>query len=532
MSSNSLLLRLAIAGMVGVYVYLALDSHLYWHEGRLLYAVSHFSIAELIQGHVNTNQVGAEINTLSSSGYHLTKILYLVVLKGLTALPVATDLQLLIGSLVSLAAIIACAWCVRGTMRALGADDKAANWSMAAFALMPVMPYLAGKLLSETTAILPMCLAMYLWSRSLRPIEKAIGPKHLAAGVLVAVTALARLDFVIVPVGFIVATLAVADTGTRVRLLRTHGFVAVVAGTLYLATILSVHGSFDSIYYYLSNYLALTPKSILMSVFGVASFAGLMWLFAVLGSFCAGKLSRLLIIWLAAALLPVMVIVSNYMIEPRYLVAASMPLAGLAGMGISRLVHHRQPVLLTRIVIVAIASISVLNAVLIVLMPYEIERKDILRIVDDYVPEGSDGTLLVPYFYSDFHFLRFARPMTEILNVYAPDGDPAKVSPEWDERLRDWYGDRYVTDPAVIDRILVGGHAYYLGWGVYPPIETMEHWAKMLGMEWLRERLAELGLEEHSAQSWLWNSPRYALSPVARYGQYTLYAVTSADASP
>ena len=526
MISRHVITCLAVLGCCALFAYFALDGHMYWHEGRLLYAVSHFSIADLIAGRFNPNQLGGEINTLESGGYHLSKVLYLMLLKALTRLPTIADTQILFGSLLSLVAVLACAWYVRGTLHALGASLSIANWSMVAFLLMPLAPYLAGKLLSEVPALFLALTALYLWSRTPNLNSSSNFIRASVTGILVSTAALARLDIVIVHIGFVAASLVNASYGTRAHLIRLHGYVAVVATLLYLGVIVSINGSFSSLYQYLVNYISLSPKSTIMSVFGIVSFGGLMWVFVVVGYLSRTQLSRFLMIWLLVASLPIIAIVANYMIEPRYLVAASMPFAGLAGIGLSCSFGLLQSALSRSVAIGVLVMVVVLNAIPVALMPYEIDRNAILDIVDTYVPENSNATLLIPYSYSDFHFLRYARPGSNVINVYAPGGDLNNISTEWNDRLRSWYGDRYVTDPETIIEILGRGHVFYLGWGVYPPIETVMTWAGAIGLDSLQQWLSRLYTQEHRAESWLWKSPRYNFEPIWRHGQYTVYAVT------
>jgi hypothetical protein len=100
----------------------ALDGRMYWHEGRLLYAVTYFSVSDLIAGQFNPNQLGGAIDTSISSGYHLTKILHLQLLELLTSMPSTAETQLIIGSIASFLAIAACGLCVRGTLQQIGCE--------------------------------------------------------------------------------------------------------------------------------------------------------------------------------------------------------------------------------------------------------------------------------------------------------------------------------------------------------------------------------------------------------------------------
>jgi hypothetical protein len=380
----------------------ALDGRMYWHEGRLLYAVTYFSVSDLIAGQFNPNQLGGAIDTSISSGYHLTKILHLQLLELLTSMPSTAETQLIIGSIASFLAIAACGLCVRGTLQQIGFARETANWSVVAFFLMPCIPYLAGKLLAEVTALLPAFAALWLWSQCLKTGLRESFVKALSVSVLVTITALARLDIIIAHVGFVAATVYAARAGTRTHLLRLHCLVCGAAGLLYIGVIAGSSGSFSSITAYFSNFLSLHPKSLPMSVFGLASFGGLMWVFAIAGLFTKTELKFPVLIWLLICLVPIAGIVSNYMIEPRYLIASAMPFAALAGISLERFFSALRSGLARNTTIVLIALIAPANALPVALMPYEIDRKSILEVADTYAGADADSALLVSWSYTDF----------------------------------------------------------------------------------------------------------------------------------
>jgi hypothetical protein len=469
---------------------------MYWHEGRLLYAVTYFSVSDLIAGQFNPNQLGGAIDTSISSGYHLTKILHLQLLELLTSMPSTAETQLIIGSIASFLAIAACGLCVRGTLQQIGFARETANWSVVAFFLMPCIPYLAGKLLAEVTALLPAFAALWLWSQCLKTGLRESFVKALSVSVLVTITALARLDIIIAHVGFVAATVYAARAGTRTHLLRLHCLVCGAAGLLYIGVIAGSSGSFSSITAYFSNFLSLHPKSLPMSVFGLASFGGLMWVFAIAGLFTKTELKFPVLIWLLICLVPIAGIVSNYMIEPRYLIASAMPFAALAGISLERFFSALRSGLARNTTIVLIALIAPANALPVALMPYEIDRKSILEVADTYAGADADSALLVSWSYTDF---------------------------------RSWYGDRYITSNEALAEIERRESIYYLGWGVYPPVETLQLWARYFGLDSVGDQIARLPFLVHEQQSWLWASDRHELKPTASHGRYNVYEVLTND---
>lgn len=524
-SSKSLFYVAAGSAGMAIFLALSLDGHMYWHEGRLLYAVTHFSVAELIAGSFNPNQLGFEVDTVGSSGYHLTKVLHLQFLAFLTSLPVSTDTQLAIGSTLSMLAVVACGLLTRSILRTLGFAETTANWSAAAFFLMPCTPYLAAKLLSEVTALLPALAALNLWVICLRSGLRGNKMKAALASALIVITALSRLDFVIMHIGFAFATLAVADPGNRFREWQINSVICGTALAVYCAAIVLIGGSFESITVYLSNYVALHPKSVPMSIFGAATFAGVMWFFAVAGMFGKHDDRKMLMIWLFICLIPIAGIVMNYMIEPRYLAASIVPIAALAGIALQRSfasIPEGSPRIWAFLLI---ALIGPGNWLAVTLMPYEIDRKPILQVADEYAEANSGDVLLVSWSYTDFHFLRYARPDARIFNVHTPHGDRDFLSEEWDQRLRSWYGERYVGGPDDLMAAAMPASTYYLGWGIYPPVATLQSWLQGLALDSFAEKLNGLGLMVHGQQSWLWHDRRHALTHAATVGQYNIYEV-------
>jgi hypothetical protein len=524
LSERSFRILCLVAGGIG-FVAIALDGHLYWHEGRLLYAVSHFSISQLIAGEFNPNQLGKAIDIASSSGYHATKVLYLFILKQLTSLPISPDDQLIIGSLVSLLSVVFCGVMLRFVLANLGFQRRVANWSMISFFLVPWAPYLAGKLLSEVTALVPAILSLWCWSKSVREPHSQNILWIVAAGLLLAATALARLDIVVVQIGFAIATALTATRNDASRRLGVNTMVLGIGVAVYLFALYAAGGSLDAISAYFQAYLDLQPKSQLMSAFGLISFGGAVWVFAIAATFGAKNGRSLLLIWLAVTLIPILGIVSNYMVEPRYLTASSLPLAGLAGIGVAALMEKVRSYRGKFLAMAALALVPAANGVPVALMPYEIDRDAILAAADQYAPVGSDATLLASWSYTDFHFLRYARPHSHVLNVCTPVADSFEITSEWNTRLNDWYGWRYVQSPAALSNAVKKGPVYYLGWGVYPPIATAISWAESLHFQALKRKLENLDLLRHREQSWLWESAQYELDFQKSISQYEVYRV-------
>jgi hypothetical protein len=147
---------------------------------------------------------------------------------------------------------------------------------------------------------------------------------------------------------------------------------------------------------------------------------------------------------------------------------------------------------------------------------------------------APDATLLVPWAYSDFHYLVTLWPDRAVAFVHRPrrEGRLTVYSEIWRERLRRWYGARFVDRREDLEPALGAGPVYYLAWGRHPPLES---WAKRLrraGLAALAERLLSLAGVNHGDQSWVVEEPGLELAPVKGAGQYTLYRVERRPADP
>jgi hypothetical protein len=518
-------MAIAVTGFLGT----ALDGRMYWHEGRLLYAVTYFSLGELTAGAFNPNELGHASAPHAAGGFHLSKILYLAGLRALADLPFSADVALQIGIWLSLLAVVASAFCVRGVALAWQMPRAVASWSAAACLLLPTVPYLAGKLLSEAFALLPAFLAAWLWSIACH--RHGWNSRRLAvtAGLLVTTTALIRLDIAVMHLAFAAASILSAQRYQRSRLIAVHAVVLGVAAAAYAAALLSFGANPASILAYLDGYLGLSPKSLAVSILAVACHGGLAWLLVGVGIAVDTPQRKLMILWLVLATLPIVLIVLNFMVEPRYLAVSILPMAILAGTGIQRLLNRARSGRARNALVLALAAVPAANAIPIALMPYELDRPALLQAVDRYQePAGQPAvTFLVPWAYSDFHFLRYARPTVRTMNVHSPGGDPLERNGYWDLRVRAWYGHRYVTETAEVDALLELGPVFYVGWGQYPPLATVARQAERIGLGAVSRQLRSLGFMDHRVQSWLWDHPGYGLRPDSHHGQYTLYRVES-----
>jgi len=514
--------------------FISWDGLHHWHEARFLYLTCNFSFQEILSGVFNPHEVGHSIDEASSAGFYFSKILHLGLLKLLFHWVPPSK-----GGL-TLAVTLSMLWMALSTFVAyrvfqnLLKNQLSASLGIVCFLLAPVVPYLAGKLLSEATALPLATISCLLFLKgSQTPVQNRF--RYLfGAGVFLALTALARVDMVI-PLVALAGALAFTSETRRLKqdLLFCFARVLMISAALYLTVLLLLGVRPDYLFAYFTSFVTGGMKSAAMSALGIATFGGFVYLFGMASFF--GRRDRrvqLLGLWLLLAMLPHILVTFSYMVEPRYLTSGLLPLAGLGGLGLTTFFESPASGRLSRLMLVGVLLFALsFNVFLVKLMPYELDRRALLRTVDSILESDKSVSVLVPWSYSDFHFLRVMRPDARIFNVNTPmaaDGTPS-LSAEWQSRLKRFYGYRYLSNPDELNRVLSHGHVYYLGWGKYPPLENAKETVQSVGLGSISRLLDKVSGMDHVTQSWVWYSKQYHFEPKGQSGQYQYYLVSTAD---
>jgi len=518
----------------GVYAVLALDGRLYWHDVRYLYATAHYGLGDLFAGQWNP-QYGEEIHPLSSGAFYLVKLAWLALLELLWWLrpPAAGGLEVAIA--LSFLATASSAPLLLWVLRRTGDEDPdAPDWlPVAAAALLlvsPTLPYLGGKLLAETIA-LPLELGALLAALRAEGRQASGRPAALAvAALLHAVAVSARPNIgVLLPAWFVAAALMTASSSARRHALGlAAGFVAIQAGTHALVFAAAGTG-WTGFKGYLKDFAA-GSRSPLVSVLGGLAAGGALWVLAAAALAAPRSASvRRHALWLAFSLVPTVAVVGLYQVEARYLVAPLVPLAVLGALGAGRvLVALRARAALA--VALALGVVSA-NALALSVLPFEIDRPAIADLAFGPELDAPGASLLVPWAYSDYHYLRTIAPERPIYFVHVPrvDGHLRPYTPEWKQRLTEWYGDRVLWGPDDLAPLLRAGPVYYLAWGVHPPLETWSARLRSLGFDAAAEFVRGLGGVEHGDQSWVAEAPGLIRTPVRSAAFYRLERISSAS---
>lgn len=520
---------LAVALAAGA-LFLSLDQDMYWHEIRFLYGAVEFSPAAMVGGEFNPHQFPGPSDALSAGGFYLAKYLHLRVLAAVfRVIPPAQG-----GLTVAVAlyygflgmAVLAGYW----IYRRVHAHRTTALACVCGLILLPCTGYLGGKLMAEVLALPLMGFAVLAFLLSSQGGLARGACWAVLSALCVLLGAMARLDSLLIAWGFWAAGIILPPRRvTRARWALGGVIVAVCFVVAYGWVIRALGSGPEALVAYLRSFVGAGRKPVAMSLLGMATFGGLTYclgLWALVSR--PSRTEVFFCLWLLAAAGPAVIITWYYMVEPRYLVSGLYPLGGLVGWGVLRLwtqLARFRP---------GEALVWVVSGVLLVaagatmrFMPGELDRRALLGAVDAIKERHGNAAILVPWAYTDFHFLRLMRPGDEILNVNSAiaAGKPLPVDAVWERKFRDWYGASYVQAAADVTARMALGPVYYLGWHKYPPAERAKRVAGLFGLNGLGGLVDSLPLQDHLQESWLWHAGDFDFRFAGRCGQYEYYRV-------
>jgi len=312
----------------------------YWHEVRFLYATWEFPLSEILAGKFNPHQLGGEINEESAAGFYSTKLLHLTFLKVLFSLVPPSRGGFVLASWISIGVILIVSLLTLRIFSKIGRDCIDPWLAAACFIMAPVSPYLAGKVLSEVDALLFLALSILAFLLAFEGDKIKFG-WSVGSGIFLLLAGLARVDIIIGFGSFWVSLyLFGQDNFRRKRLCIGGAVVTIIFLVGYLSIFIFLDLNPKVLVVYFLNFIGLSTKSIPMSVWGMMSFGGIVYLFAICSIFSAHRKAFVIFFaWFALASLPMILITANYMIEPRYLVNAIIPLAGLGALGLNKIVE-------------------------------------------------------------------------------------------------------------------------------------------------------------------------------------------------
>ncbi|HEY8468173.1 MAG TPA: hypothetical protein VIL18_00955 [Longimicrobiales bacterium] len=533
MRARPRLLWVVVTG--ALYILLANDGRHHWHEWRHVYSAAHFTIDQLAAGEFDPGPP-PERTAQERGGWYWGQLGHEALLRAAIRLAgpglgTVALLEWLYGLLVPLAVLL-----ILLTLRrlSLGIDPTLIS---AATLLSPLAVYLGFKLMGEVPALLFAAFAGYLFLVGLRARPGlAAAALHAGAGLSLALCFLCKVFMPLSFFGFALALPgAFPEYGWRQvsgRLLFTAG-VAAAAVALASSAVSVRPTDWALVYVFFREY----RQPMAASAFGLLSAGSLLYALVPF-SFLArdSKAVRFFAAWLAFAAAPVLLLATNF-IEARYLAVALVPFAGLSVVGLQEIMRRvRGPAgdvaRRSRSAVATLMVVPVATAGALPFLPYEMSCRELVGLVNRIWGEDPDAALLVPWNYTDYHFLSFAFPERPIYLVQSPIDARGHVYRDslWERRQERNYGRAFIAGPEHLGRVAEIARVY-LGHDVLPPIANLRKLASSLGFTPIVRSLDAMQPRRHITESWMWSSREVRLREALRVGRYAAYRVETKPAA-
>lgn len=509
---------------------ISIDGKSYWHEIRFTYAVSNYDLGQILSGVFNPHQLGAEINQVSAGGFYLSKILHLAILRSIFLAVDSNDIAFKACIVISELFIALMALVVFYLFKELLPDKNHKYFAVAAFMLTPLTPYLSGKILSEVPGLLFVGISIL---SQLKYNTKRNEKKYyllIISSLFLLLTMMSRLDMILIFIGLQIALLLTqTEEKIGIRYLKTGIIVFLLSGVVYLTFLCIVKPGITGLYEYFIAFYYANSKPVLMSISSIILSMGPMLVIGLVSIFSKNRKEFMLFfMWLILSVFPIAYISSSYMIEPRYLVNGLLPFIGLSVLGIDAInIWIKNKTYRRNILAISICFILLLNIIIIRLMPYEIDRYAIKKAYNATIENDPEGVILIPWAYTDYHYLSMIYNNKNILNVNSivRNGEVIKLSKQWKSKLRELYGDRWLHNSDKLKKIINNKPVFYMGWTVYPPFQFANQILRYLGLIKIKKKIDKISLMNHLTQSWLWNKKDYLFEPVRSVGIYRIFKV-------
>ena len=532
-SRSSSLRGWAVVALIAVagWLFLSLDGRHYWHDVRFLFATTQFSFGDVLDGRFNPDQSWTRVDEQGSAGFYASKVGHLWLLRTIYALVPPGDGGVEVAVAFSVICVLAIA-VAAGFLIGRIAESPGIRWTgVVAFLLMPVTAYMAGKQIAEVTALLFTTCGLLLLVDGRTGAGRRVPLRMLGCSALLLLALSARLDSAFGIAGFFIASVCVTpDPVTRRNRIASMAVLMAALALTYVGLVFAIGSSPYEYARYLLALIRAPNRPAVMSALSIVTFAGIMLPLAAMSLLSVRRRAvAFFAIWWIAAWLPAIVITSAFMVEPRYLAQGLVPLTGLVVLGVealaTRVPRLARPTPAALVVVLVLLPIDWLT---IRLMPNELDRPRILAAVERITAQEPDAAILVPWAYTDFHFLRSVLPDADIYSVHSPErlhvmGD---LETEWHERYRRWYHGRHITDSDSLLALMRARPVYYLGWHRYPPVEFARDAAARAGLQPVVSALQGLDLLDHLETSWVRSWRNAQFEPVGSSGQYVYFRLT------
>lgn len=507
-----------------VWVGISFDGRLHWDEPSYLYTATYVPWSHILYAGFEPSGI---------NGFNVSRLGHLAIVKGLAAL--VGPGPWLVGAVLAtyLLSLLGFAITAYFTLRLLMPQAQRVAPAIAIALFAPMMVYLAWKTVPDIPALLFSGLASLCWLRSL---EKRTSFGLVLSALLLALTGMTKfiLAWQFIALGLTLLLFG----GYRWPWQRVlWQFLAVSLGALAIfgITLVTLQIPLSTFLGFLSVAKS-AGEPLAAKLFKLLLTYGVFYLAIPLALWNRHQgLKWFMVAWLGLATVPFLITVPR--LEVRYLVTSFMPLAGLVWLALdtlnsrARQSPNRGAALRNRIV-AGLSSLAIIAAALLT-QPFTAHEVHIFQLSKaiakiKQAANNTDFSILIPWEYTDFHYLRVAYPELPIFNVYATPRLTPNQQHNWQQFQERYYGDRYLSHETAV--LKIEGTHFYLGYRYTFPIENIlgvvrSPWlgplsAKLVG---LIQSMAPLN---HLEQSWLWHDPRARFQLVDEIGHYQVYTVT------
>jgi hypothetical protein len=243
-------------------------------------------------------------------------------------------------------------------------------------------------------------------------------------------------------------------------------------------------------------------------------------------------------VWFILATVPFLIAVPR--LEVRYLITSFIPLAGFTCLALEHLYLRKnrsrygfqlfkRPLTVSLIAVIVVVTSMVVQP----FSEHEVRTDQfgasIKRIEE--VAGDQPFSVLVPWEYTDFHYLRITHPQLPVFTVYENQSFTTGELASWKKFQDQYYGDKVLHS---LDQLLaLEGEKFYVGFGYTFPIENILSVLESPVLKPSSSKLVDIVQSMspliHLHKSWLWNHPNVELQFVEEVGHYQIYRVRVKD---
>lgn len=501
-------------GVALLFLFLAFDGRLHWDEATYLYTGGFLDHEAILKGEFR-------------GGIYLSRLLHIATIAAITNVvgPGTTALAILIG--LYFAALLLVARLSYLILRAVLSDARGLGLAVICGMFTPIYLYFAFKTMPEIPGLAMSSIATWALLAAFRGSPLLWLP---VVSVALAATALFKSEMTLLYMSLTATLLLLgADRYPRGRLI---GYVLVSGlGSLVLfAATLWVLG-IDLLAYLKIGGLLLHREEPLVAKLLHIGLEGGVFFVAIPLAFLSSRRRDVwfCLTWFLLATLPLPLLIAHF--ESRYLGPNLLALIGLiylaaAGLAPRAIAWWRR----SRVVAACAASLLVVlvagfNLVALSIMTHELRIDQLHRLITrlDQIHPDRNYAILVPWTYTDFHYLRFAYPDRPIYTVqsvfYRPSSNFNHPSSHWK-----YYQNRVVSSLAEL-KSLDTAEFVYLGFHENLAVENLRRIVGMIPLPMLLKGFEQKKFQDHLALSWMWDNPDLVFEEPLREGHYLAYPV-------